>query len=306
MAQVFPPTGLGRRSLCSTTSALSGDTPSCEAGQSALAERLKSAGRGQQVWAADLLPSRPGRLLGCLYQPASNSVRIAALRLFGGTRTADMLTKFLQRSLLVWMLTTLAQAVPAVIIPDLTSIASFIPNTMGWEFTTNSAILVTDLGVFDDSQNGLGQSRPVGIFSNAGVLLASATVPAGAAAPLINQFRSVPITPLLLPAGQTFRIGAFYQASFPSDQIVFSAISVTPAAAINYIGGRLWGSNAGLADPVVPAALTNKYFGPNFEFVLAGAPEINGPFGAPLAFILVMLGVLVTRRERSVAGPTSG
>lgn len=76
---------------------------------------------------------------------------------------------------------------------ELTWIASAAGGTVGWQFTTNSAVTVRDLGVLDSAQDGLVQAHDVGIFNAAGALLVGATVPVGVGAPLINQFRYAPL-----------------------------------------------------------------------------------------------------------------
>src|SRR6476660_2949748 len=58
------------------------------------------------------------------------------------------------------------------------------PFTLGWEFDANAAVTIRALGVFDDNQDGLGQSHEVGLFNGTGTLLASATVASGTVDPL--------------------------------------------------------------------------------------------------------------------------
>ncbi|MBT9588006.1 hypothetical protein IV102_32015 [bacterium] len=204
------------------------------------------------------------------------------------------------RLVLGLMLTSMANAVPAVTFAELTGNVLAGPAlTAGWQFTTNSAVTVTDLGFFDDSQNGLAQAHDVGIFSAAGALLVSAIVPAGVGAPLINQFRYSPVAPTLLGAGLTFRIGAFYAAGSP-ELIRTGATGFATDPAITFVGGRIFLGPA-LADPTGVFA-GNSIFGPNFNFVAAaaGAPESDGrSSGAAVASIWVMLALLQRRRRTS-------
>jgi hypothetical protein len=80
--------------------------------------------------------------------------------------------------------------------------------TVGWEFTPQADIWVTDLGFFDLGQNGLNISHDIGIWDQDHQLIVSATVPGGTAAQLIGEYRYAPVAPVLLMAGHTFVIGA--------------------------------------------------------------------------------------------------
>ena len=208
----------------------------------------------------------------------------------------------LKSALLGWALSYAAQAVPVVTLNDLVGDATSIPNFVhGWQFTTNSDISVTALGFFDEAQDGLVDAHDVGIFSAAGTLLASATVPSGLAAPLINQFRYVAIAPLLLASGQTFRIGAIYNTG--SDRLIaFNPTGLAIDPAITKSPLRFFVNSATLADPSGSAA-GNGSFGPNFDFVLAatGAPEINGLSSVALGFTFLLLSLAEGRRKAPVA-----
>ena len=83
----------------------------------------------------------------------------------------------------------------------------FNGNTAGFRFTTNGDIIVSQLGVFDSGQDGLGEDHSVGIWNASGVLLVSASVLSGTVAPLTDQFRYVSVVPTLLIAGQSYDIG---------------------------------------------------------------------------------------------------
>src|SRR5690348_4679861 len=75
------------------------------------------------------------------------------------------------------------------------------PFTLGSEFTTSGSTDVTGLGIYDSGQNGLADSYQIGIWDSGGNLVASGTVASGTADPLIDQWRYVSITPVLLAAG---------------------------------------------------------------------------------------------------------
>src|SRR5258707_2309265 len=103
--------------------------------------------------------------------------------------------------------------------------------TIGWGFTLTSPLTVTDLGYFD-GDSGLADPHPVGIWDSNGNLVAMATVPSGAAATLMNGFRFVPITPVVLGIG-AFRIGGYANGTSP-DAFRFEVQSITTVPALSF------------------------------------------------------------------------
>src|SRR6266496_919679 len=79
--------------------------------------------------------------------------------------------------------------------------------SVGWQFDVNTSLTVTGLGWYDDGANGLAVSHTVGIWDPSGNLLASVLIPAGSAAILDGQFRTVAIAPLVLPIGVGYIVG---------------------------------------------------------------------------------------------------
>lgn len=120
--------------------------------------------------------------------------------------------RLISKQLLIAVLAMLAPPLPAGAVPAV----SFEfgrdgcgpSNVEGWEFQTLEPLTVSALGAYDYVLDGLDRAIPVGLFDASCTLIASATVPGGQVAPLQAQFRYVPIAPLVLPAGQTFRIAA--------------------------------------------------------------------------------------------------
>ena len=154
------------------------------------------------------------------------------------------------------------------------------PWSLGWSFVTNQAIEVTDLGVFDDSQDGLAESHDVGLWDSNGVLLASATVGSGTSASLVDKFRMVSIPGVQLSAGQTYYIGGVWASG--ADNLLFpnyaSGFTVAPQIAFRqsqYAGG------GALTWPVESVG-GNGYFGPNFQF--------GGVGNVPEPSTLILLG----------------
>jgi hypothetical protein len=195
--------------------------------------------------------------------------------------------------------------------------------TVGWEFTAQTDLWVSELGFFDLGQDGLNISHDVGIWDQNHNLLVSATVSAGTAAPIIGEYRYVEISPLRLTGGQAYVIGAtaptssrnppaFVADMYPNDTlhidpqgIVFDAL-IGLIVADRYFSDIQGGSSL---DPLVfpaehlpPGALIDintgeqvgtidpYHFAPNFRFV----PE-------PLTFSLVAVGALLLLRR-----PTGG
>lgn len=164
----------------------------------------------------------------------------------------------------------------------------------GWEFTTNSTIIVTKLGWYDHDFNGLATTHQVGIFDgNTHQLLVSTPIGPGNAGPLEGPpvhvnfgfpdsggFRYVNIPPTTLPAGGDFVIAGtdpiggmdttalyFPPPPFPP----LNSLATDPA--LTFVQGRqqqLLGGNA----LVFPTSLFPFYagFGATFQFEAGAEP----------------------------------
>ncbi|HEY1415932.1 MAG TPA: PEPxxWA-CTERM sorting domain-containing protein [Caulobacteraceae bacterium] len=155
------------------------------------------------------------------------------------------------------------------------------PFTLGWEFTVNTTVTVYDLGVFDDSLDGLAVSHDVGIWDSGGALLTSATVAAGTVDPLFANFRYVGITPITLTPG-TYTIGAVWTNS--TDNMVFTGDSgvTTTDPSITYLQTE-YVAGGTLAFPTSTAGGPPGYYGPDFTLSALTVPE-------PVTWALVFLG----------------
>jgi hypothetical protein len=91
--------------------------------------------------------------------------------------------------------------------------------TIGLEFTPAVDMTVTDLGVLDGGADGPGIQTPhdVGLYTDVGTLLASSTVDNSGI--LQQGFRFVSISPVVLSAGQTYVLAAYYPAGFVGDKL---------------------------------------------------------------------------------------
>jgi len=171
---------------------------------------------------------------------------------------------------------------------------SDFPNTdetLGWAFTLSSPVLVTDLGLWDQNNDGLFVSHVVTIWTSTGTLEAQGTIPSGTGATLTNGFRYVSIAPVLLPAG-SYTIGGFYSPT-DSDQIVTSASTITTASGVIYDGSRI---GLGFAFPPIDiSGVPNSNFGPNFQFSTRTSVPDAGTTGS--LFGLSLMGLAFLRRK---------
>jgi hypothetical protein len=164
------------------------------------------------------------------------------------------------------------------------------PFTLGFSFTANSAVLVTQLGVFDGGQDGLAEAHAVGLWDSVGTLLASTVVGAGTSGTLVNQFRYADIPFVALAAGQTYRVGAVWASG--ADPLVLTASGLSLDPRFSYQGGAYIGG-ASLANPTSVGG-EGGYFGPNL-MIGGGVPE-----PATWAMMIAgfgMVGFALRRRE---------
>jgi hypothetical protein len=101
---------------------------------------------------------------------------------------------------------------------------------VGNEFTVGSSpLLVSMLGVFDVSADGLAVAHEAGIWDLSSTTpIVSATIPSGTGGTLIDNFRYVSVTPVTLNANTTYRMGALFFASSDPFHDNFFSPSVNP------------------------------------------------------------------------------
>jgi hypothetical protein len=168
--------------------------------------------------------------------------------------------------------------------------ASFT-GTRGWNFQVNNsypydAISITELGVFDSGGDGLDNPHQVGLWTTDGTLLASATVPAGSLAPLVDGYRYVSIAPVtvtkIFSATFGYIIAAQYSAGDTDDLVtpVSGALStgVFPLTGSFPAIGR-YGLGPGLPFPNQPTipmegSIGPGFWEPNFQFVAVPEPSV--------------------------------
>jgi hypothetical protein len=148
----------------------------------------------------------------------------------------------------------------------------------GWEFTVNSTIQVTHLGLLDVADppdditpDGFLLSHAIGLFRVDGTLLTASTMDPGTGAMLLDNYRYVPVSPVTLSPGVHYVVG-FYTATadYPNvDYHIANIPEFAPNPAINYVISR-WGTGSGLGLPnnlIDPGGSAPYRFGPNFLFV---------------------------------------
>ena len=171
-----------------------------------------------------------------------------------------------------------------------TNFSSSGDGTVGWEFTTNSDILVTDLGWIDTGNPGLESTHEVGIFDENQVLLGSIIVQAGTVSTFVDDFRYEPIAPLALAAGKNYvvagRIGSADNVGVSSSEPLPPGFMLDPE--ISLVGARTNGGHSLFNYPGLYFRADRIYFGPNFQLI----PE------PCTVFLLALGGVGLLRRGR--------
>ena len=152
--------------------------------------------------------------------------------------------------------------------------------TLGIRFTTNSDLLITQFGYFDNLGDGLNQAHDVGIFNSAGSLLASATVPQGVGGVLIGHYRYVSLTTpfaltantLYVLAGVTSGLADPYAYGNGTDGSLVG-FSTDPSISIANDAARYVQQNVNtLQFPTDVYKPYTIYGGPNFESVAVPEP----------------------------------
>ncbi len=166
-------------------------------------------------------------------------------------------------------------------------------DVVGWRFTVNEDVFVTDLGVWNQDAavglEGLTSDHQVGIWDlDTGTLLVSGV--AGPSGTAIGAFTYTDVADTLLTTSGNYVIGAMYAAN-DGDSYITEASSVTMDSAINF-GGGVFPDAADLGF-VMPGqwsgGTSNGRFGPNFLF---------RPVPAPGALAMLGLGGLAAARRR--------
>ncbi len=164
--------------------------------------------------------------------------------------------------------------------------SSFAYYTLGWKFTVRSAsLVVSKLGVFDYSADGLVDNHEVAIWEEGNttpLTRVTVTTNSPTEGPSINsrgKFRYEVTSGLILRSNVTYRIGAYYdKLTGSADQNARGPANVTSVTqstdnAIIYTGNCFIGDANNYQPLTYPSTYSTTrytgYFGPNFRFSMA-------------------------------------
>jgi len=197
-----------------------------------------------------------------------------------------------------------ASSAPAVSFTGLNASDTFPGGafSLGFEFSTNSAIDVTALGFFDadlvnptyvglDDCTGCGE---VGIYNSTGTLLVSTTVTTSGTQVGDFIYATVPTT--LLAAGQDY----FIVAETGNSTYTFDTTGFSVNPNIDYIQDA-YTNGSSLAFPTSTDGITavegGGVFGPNFEETTAASPVPEPSSLSLLALALGLVAFCATRKR---------
>lgn len=132
---------------------------------------------------------------------------------------------------------------------------------LGWAFTANRDLTVTQLGNFDPTQTGLNGDFGVALWNASGTLLAQTTV-SGSSGQLEGYFWYNAIAPILLSGGEDYVIASY--GFGPAVNQVFQGATINVDPAVSIIEGRF-----GFCNLCFPTNVTEgPYFAANFQYAV--------------------------------------
>lgn len=141
----------------------------------------------------------------------------------------------------------------------------------GWEFKVKEPLLVTEMGIYDDSKNGLKEAHEVAIWDleNEKEPLVQTTVPALKEAELFGMFRCTSVESVELLPGHRYAIVAHYPS--PGDASVDllnpSGLTIDYAAPVEVLGRRYTFPHKAMAFPShLGEGGKHATIGPTFRF----------------------------------------
>jgi hypothetical protein len=190
---------------------------------------------------------------------------------------------------------------------------SGVDATIGWEFSLDTSVTVTALGVYQNAADGLHSGHVVGIFRDSDqALMGYESIPAGTSGYLEDRYQFLNLgTPFDLAPGSYTVAETITSILDPNNDTFFSLVTgLTTDPHVTFLtSARTY--TAGFNYPTALGGFNDGYFGPNFIFTVDPAPPpadtpepaTTGLLGAGLAG----LGVAARRRFTSTTGkPTPG
>jgi len=197
--------------------------------------------------------------------------------------------------LAVLMVTGWTAAASAAPILSLTSGTGGNPvadSVHGWEFVVNRPITVTNLGLFDNNDDGFAIQHDIGLFRlSDSTLLTSGTISAGTVDTLLDGFRYIDVADVTLDLGESYAI-SYYSLTLAPDQILTNAVGLVVDSSISIIANKFQTNAGGL---IIPGSTTlSDRFGPNFLYQSASVPTS----GTIALFGLGLVALRLTRRKK--------
>ena len=165
--------------------------------------------------------------------------------------------------------------------------------TLGFKFSVVRNALVTSLGVFDASQDGLSAEAQVAIWDTTSHLLTSVTVPSGTVGELDGFFRYAGIPNFSLLAGTEYIIGAYTISQASS---LFAGAGGSGSVDPNVILVQdAYSAGSGFSFPAQSDGLSGAWLGANFRMAPIPEPETY----QMLALGLLAITAVALRRRTS-------
>ncbi|MEP6755698.1 MAG: PEP-CTERM sorting domain-containing protein [Chthonomonadales bacterium] len=149
---------------------------------------------------------------------------------------------------------------------------------LGWEFSLANQVTLTDLGIYDEGNDGLFNSHQIGLWTGGGTLVSSATIASGFSGSVVNSasglgsFRFNNVSPVSLTPG-SYVIGALWGIQ-DRDYIrtgsnnVPTPLNMAPGFSFTQLRYNV---NSGFAFPASSFA-RNGHFGPDLRFTTVPEP----------------------------------
>ena len=182
---------------------------------------------------------------------------------------------------------------------------SALGDVIGYRFTVSSSISVTDLGIWNNDNNGgVDSDHMVGIWDGSGTLLTSGTVTT--AGTVVGDWIYAPVTPVTLDPGQTYTAGAMYTVN-DNDNYVSSPSSVNSATEVTVVNGVFpLSGDLGFVYPTENSTNLAR-FGPNFLFGPAIPPAVPtlSEWGLIILTLLLLTAGTLALRYRKRMSPVT-